>query len=105
MLIFIIIDPSGLLQNPYCVLSFQDFVILGVFVSPPYVVLHGLTNGSMVGMITVIEDELFGRCEVAFDAVHPRCICCRVYQFEIVLLTPVHNFGLAVRSHIVQDNV
>ena len=52
-----------------------------------------------------IEDELFGRCEVAFDAVHPRCICCREYQFEIVLLTPIHNFGLAVRSHIVQDNV
>ena len=95
----------GLLQNPYCVLRFQDFFILGVFISPPYVVLHGLTNGSMVGMITVIEDELFGRCEVAFDAVHPGCICCREYQFEIVLLTPVHNFGLAVRSHIVQDNV
>ena len=52
---------SGLLQNSYFVLSSYDFLVFGVFVSPPDVVLHSLTDGSVVWVIAVVNDEVFCR--------------------------------------------
>ena len=59
----------------------------------------------MVRVVAVVDDELLGRCEVAFDAIHPRRVGRGEDQLDVVAGAPLDDFILAVSLHVVQDDV
>ena len=73
--------------------------------SPYEVLLHALADVSMVPWVAVLDDEVMGRRQMAFETIHPGSVGRGEDQGNPISLTPSPDLVGRVRRQIVEDEV
>ena len=63
------------------------------------------SDGGVVWWVAVVDDELLGGSEVAFDAVHPGCVGSNEDELDVICVDPLNDFLLSMGGEVVKHDV